>query len=191
MGKSSSETSDARPPRCFPAQTSLFAGSSSFQPQTSSTSGAKSRSTTGLPVTASQSDGSTRLSVGKSDASPTRSTHDAAPRIVAIRRLAGEDALLGVVDHLARLGRREHQLDDLLDVRLPAGPEALDRRLDIVLRAQQLHVRPEQRPVRAGPTLVREPDASRVHGADPGRLAVELDVHVRGHDHALVDAGAE
>src|SRR6185295_2908443 len=99
-------------------------------------SGAKSRSTTGLPVTASQSEGSTRSSVGKSAASPTRSTQEVAPRIEAMR-LAREDVLLGVVDHLSRLGRRQHHLRDLLDVRLPAGPVALDRRVDVVFGAAQ------------------------------------------------------
>src|SRR5438093_3829701 len=190
-GSSSSETKDARPPRCFPAQTSLRPGSSSFQPQMSATSGAKSRSTTGLPVTASQSEGSTRSSVGKSAARPTRSTHAAAPRIEAMGRLAREDELLGVVDHLARLGRDEHHLDDLLDVGLAARPDALHRRVDVVFRAAQLDIRAEERPVRAPPALVGEADAARVQAPDPGYLAVELDVDVRGHDHPLVDLGAE
>ena len=46
-----------------------------------------------------------------------RSTHAAAPRAVAMR-LAGEDDLLGVVDHLAALWRRDRHLDDLLDAGL-------------------------------------------------------------------------
>src|SRR5262245_48721555 len=199
-GRSSSETSDALPPRCFPAQTLLRSGSSSFQPQTRSISGVNAtnrpsssridHSTSWRPETASQSDGSTRSSVGKSIASPTRSTQAAAPRAVAMR-LAGEDVLLGVVDHLTRLGRLEHHLDDLLDVRLAARSELLDGRVDVVLGPAELHVRPEKRPVRARPAFIREADAAGVHAADPRRLTVELDMHVRRHDHALVDAGAE
>ena len=41
--------------------------------------------------------------------------------------LASEDDFLGMVDHLTRLRRLDHHLDDLLDTGLTALPVALDR----------------------------------------------------------------
>src|SRR5829696_1378001 len=72
-------------------------GSSSFHAQTRPNSGLKSRNlpsssrvdhvTSVVPATASQSEGRTRSSIGKIVASPTRSTQEAAPRLVRIKRV--------------------------------------------------------------------------------------------------------
>jgi hypothetical protein len=102
-----------------------------------------------------------------------------------------QSTLLGVVDHLAWLRRLDHHLDDLLDAGLAARPVPHERLVQVVVGPAQVDVGPEQRPERAGIALVRKADAARVHAPDPRDLAVELDVHVRGHDHALVDALAE
>jgi hypothetical protein len=64
--------------------------------------------------------------LGSSDGSSDRRAAEASTR---------EDELLGVVDHLARLGRLDHQLDDLLDAGLAAGPVARDRLVEVVLGA--------------------------------------------------------
>ncbi len=64
------------------------------------------------------------------------------------------------------------------------------RLLQIVSRLSQLHVGPEQQPVRAR-VLERHPDAAGVHDARRADLSIELHVRVPAHDQRRVHAGKD
>ena len=99
---------------------------------------------------------------------------------------------LCVLDHLGLRRRRAHQLLDLRELGHARGPHPLDRGVEVVRRAPELDLRPEQRPVGVpGLGLVRQADAARVEQPCLPDAPVVLHVRVGGDDAGLGHARRE
>ena len=86
-------------------------------------------------------------------------------------RSAREAESLGVVDGFLPRRRVEHHLDDGLGARIVRRTQQPDRLLEVVVRPAELHVRAEERPVRARTTLIRQ--ARRSRGSAGGRRRLD------------------
>src|SRR5687767_2766660 len=104
---------------------------------------------------------------------------------------ARERPFFGVRDRLGARRRRAQELHRQVGERVPARPNPAFGLVEVVFGASVLHARPEQRPVRTRPTLVRQADAAGVQQSHAVHGAVVAHMRVRGDDSRFVDTHEE
>src|SRR4029450_5230517 len=99
---------------------------------------------------------------------------------------SGTPERFGGGDHLVWRGRHQERVDNFVEERVGSRTVSANRSSKFVLRAAQLDVRAEQRPVRAWSCLVGHAHASGVDRAYPDDVTVELEMRVGAHKYSLI-----